>query len=234
MGWSCGACTFKNINSISKCFTCGTTKREKNESIDLTEEMEEQAPPPAKKKRSAGTQQTLLFGAKTKKAKIPSNNDTVAPPRQSSSSTQSTLAGTTKLSTASYRKISEDGYPFRKTRCERVLREVFHIDKLRYQQPNAVECALQGKSQIVVMATGGGKSTFLSVWVGREYADDLTCFILLSSRSMLSASSGCVWWYHGREFICSHSVSPSSLSFLSFYFEKLIHITNHSCLSHAY
>jgi superfamily II DNA helicase RecQ len=39
-----------------------------------------------------------------------------------------------------------------------LLRKVFGFQKLRGLQPQAVECALRRQSQIIVMATGGGKS----------------------------------------------------------------------------
>lgn len=50
----------------------------------------------------------------------------------------------------SYDKLAE--------RAHVVLRDVFGFKKLRGLQPNAVECALRRQSQIIVMATGGGKS----------------------------------------------------------------------------
>lgn len=39
-----------------------------------------------------------------------------------------------------------------------VLRQVFQIESLRGLQPASIKCALKGKSQLLVMATGGGKS----------------------------------------------------------------------------
>ena len=38
------------------------------------------------------------------------------------------------------------------------MKNIFAIDSLRNLQPAAVECALRRQSQIIVMATGGGKS----------------------------------------------------------------------------
>ena len=49
-----------------------------------------------------------------------------------------------------YEKLKEDAY--------HVLKTTFRLKALRNLQPAAVQCALQQKSQIVVMATGGGKS----------------------------------------------------------------------------
>ena len=41
---------------------------------------------------------------------------------------------------------------------KRVMKEVFRIDKLRNLQPQAIQYALRCQSQLIVMATGGGKS----------------------------------------------------------------------------
>jgi hypothetical protein len=49
-------------------------------------------------------------------------------------------------------------YPELYADAQRVLQETFGLAKLRNLQPAAIRCALQQKSQIVVMATGGGKS----------------------------------------------------------------------------
>ena len=50
----------------------------------------------------------------------------------------------------------EDNY---KPRMETVLKTVFGLDSLRPNlQPAAIECAMRGQSQMIVMATGGGKS----------------------------------------------------------------------------
>ena len=45
-----------------------------------------------------------------------------------------------------------------KQKSEKIMQDVFGIAKLRNLQPKAVDCALQQQSQIVVLATGGGKS----------------------------------------------------------------------------
>ena len=42
--------------------------------------------------------------------------------------------------------------------AQRVLQETFGLARLRQLQPAAINCALHHKSQIIVMATGGGKS----------------------------------------------------------------------------
>ncbi len=44
-------------------------------------------------------------------------------------------------------------------KMERVLKSVFGLESLRPNlQPAAIKCAMEGKSQMIVMATGGGKS----------------------------------------------------------------------------
>lgn len=42
--------------------------------------------------------------------------------------------------------------------AQKKMNDVFKIQELRYLQPAAVECALRRQSQMIVMATGGGKS----------------------------------------------------------------------------
>ena len=50
----------------------------------------------------------------------------------------------------------EDNY---QPRMHTVLKTVFGLDSLRPNlQPAAIECAMRGQSQMIVMATGGGKS----------------------------------------------------------------------------
>jgi ATP-dependent DNA helicase RecQ len=41
---------------------------------------------------------------------------------------------------------------------QRIMKEVFGVDKLRNLQPQAIQYALRRQSQLIVMATGGGKS----------------------------------------------------------------------------
>lgn len=45
-----------------------------------------------------------------------------------------------------------------KRKAEKAMKEIFRIQKLRNLQPKAIKCALQQNSQLIVMATGGGKS----------------------------------------------------------------------------
>jgi superfamily II DNA helicase RecQ len=46
-------------------------------------------------------------------------------------------------------------------RTRHAMKYIFSVDKLRLLQPKAVKCALKRKSQIVVMATGGGTSPYI-------------------------------------------------------------------------
>jgi ATP-dependent DNA helicase RecQ len=56
------------------------------------------------------------------------------------------------------RECSKDPLPVLQQRAKTVLKDVFHIKELRNLQTVVIECALRKQSQIVVMATGGGKS----------------------------------------------------------------------------
>jgi DEAD/DEAH box helicase len=47
---------------------------------------------------------------------------------------------------------------WKQQRAKDVMAQVFGVSELRGLQPAAVQCAFEGKSQIVVMATGAGKS----------------------------------------------------------------------------
>ena len=62
-------------------------------------------------------------------------------------------------------EAADDGVAFADSRLksllaksDQIMKETFRIPSLRSLQPDAIRTALSGKSQIVVMATGGGKS----------------------------------------------------------------------------
>lgn len=59
--------------------------------------------------------------------------------------------------------ISEEPYKVLQKKAQTILKEVFGFEKLRGQQPEAIQCALKRQSCIIVMATGGGKS--LCYWL---------------------------------------------------------------------
>ena len=52
----------------------------------------------------------------------------------------------------------EARYHAMKARQDEVMKTTFKIESLRNLQPKAVDCALKQKNQIIIMATGGGKS----------------------------------------------------------------------------
>ena len=181
MGWSCSGCTYRNHNDSAKaCFTCGTARPAGKEtpSIDLTDSDEDckisaettttktEAKHPATKKRDGGSQRPLLGGWLADESKIskPSKKraktaTTAAEPVPSSQklAVQTTII-TVQSSSATYKPLSNEPYAVKYARSLKILKETFNIDKLRNQQPKAIECALKRQSQIVVMATGGGKS----------------------------------------------------------------------------
>lgn len=176
MGWSCSVCTFRNVNNSSKsCITCGTArgKLETNNAIDLTTQEENGEKLAAEKKKSGtGTQRTLFGGVvvkednnnkateksnkkKTDKTTTSNNND-----KQSVESSSSALPANNNKNNnnavATYRPLlSSEPYSVLAQRSRDVMKDVFGIAKLRNQQPKAVECALKGQNQLVVMATGG-------------------------------------------------------------------------------
>lgn len=105
----------------------------------------------AKKIRPSYNTTEAVFEQRNKKSgPTPQPPGCSAPTARQSTMVENSMAG--------YRPISKDSYPALKKRSADVLKEVFGIEKLRNQQPKAVQCFLQGKSSIVVMATGGGKS----------------------------------------------------------------------------
>jgi len=173
MGWSCTICTYNNQNNgAKKCFTCdsdrtfppaaeASQKNDKSDSIELTPDDDE---PTDTKKRSAGESQRTLFGEVAKSSSATSSLLSMEPSKKkvktsnkdsvSSSLPQSTLP----INSASYKRIPNETFESRAKRCREIMKDVFGVPKLRNQQPKAVEGALKGQSQIVVMATGGGKS----------------------------------------------------------------------------
>lgn len=133
--------------------------------------------PPAEQK---STVQATLFGGlapksqkekpKSKKAKV-----AVGPLPDAETSKQSTLSFAAKRPPAStalsssestsgssslvlWKKCASNDVPFSelKDRTRLAMKSIFGVAKLRLLQPKAVSCALKRKSQLVVMATGGG------------------------------------------------------------------------------
>ncbi len=160
MTWSCEACTFENSQDTAKqCEICLTeritVKAEKKESRQTTL-FGGFVEPPKKASPAKATKQTTLFGlpakeaAPSRKRKNPPSN-TNKDASSFASATGSKLAQPTGPSTAkTYEEL--------KRHTAQILKEVFRIPSLRYLQPVAIKCALKRKSQLIVMATGGGKS----------------------------------------------------------------------------
>ena len=75
------------------------------------------------------------------------------------SGTSVSVATTCSNNSSSTGNVFVEGrYQALKAKADRVMKETFGIPSLRNLQPQAVDGALRGQSQIIVMATGGGKS----------------------------------------------------------------------------
>lgn len=68
-----------------------------------------------------------------------------------------TVANDKKMILSEYSQVRKS-YDELAEKAQKLLRTVFGFERMRGLQPQAVECALYRQSQIVVMATGGGKS----------------------------------------------------------------------------
>ena len=134
------------------------------------------------KRSTASMQQSTLFGkivtgirekdastlpTTSREFDKPSNDATIAKKNQQeevdangsvTSAPASTNRRSSSSSTGTGNVFVEGRYQALKTKADRVMKETFGISSLRNLQPQAVDGALRGQSQIVVMATGGGKS----------------------------------------------------------------------------
>ena len=117
-------------------------------------------------KRSASTiQQSTLFGmivtdirekdASTLPTTYDGSTNNAAAKKQGGEFASASVAAT---SSSTGNVFAEGRYQALKTKADRVMKETFRIQSLRNLQPQAIDGALRGQSQIVVMATGGGKS----------------------------------------------------------------------------
>ena len=82
-------------------------------------------------------------------------------PKKKKPRVEATAAATqTRMPNAadSARQVSTAPYNELQAQADDKMKNLFGIDKLRNLQPIAIQLALQKKSQIIVMATGGGKS----------------------------------------------------------------------------
>lgn len=172
MGWNCKACTFLNtVESLNKCAICETARSTvsltKGDACGKTSANEN-----GNKKRSReakSTVQATLFGGiapnagsrilKDKKSKC-SSDIVIAKPNRSFTLTRpppSASSGTTDRFEIWKRTAKNDiPFPQLEERTRTAMKQIFCVEKLRFLQPKAVKSALKRKSQIVVMATGGG------------------------------------------------------------------------------
>ena len=171
MSWSCGACTYLNTaESLNKCAICETARSNGAPEGSTNEN--------GSKKRSKelkSTVQATLFGGiattvnsrKDKKPKRSVDTGVDAKPKRSLVFTQpvTTFASNTTNRFEIWKQTAKDDVPFSKLeeRTRTAMKQIFNVVKLRLLQPKAVKCALKRKSQIVVMATGGGMFTSSSI-----------------------------------------------------------------------
>ncbi len=177
MVWSCAVCTFDNRKDDAvKCEIC-ETRREGVEGFVLASHDED------KRALAAGGHQspTKLLGAKRKMAqrdlhgnvividetKKPKKKEKAFPKeavKMIVATAVTAVVGPPSNQNIPIRQIttsatvSNSSFEDLVKRTKRIMKEVFGIHKLRKLQPLAVECALRRQSQIIVMATGGGKS----------------------------------------------------------------------------
>lgn len=156
MTWACDACTFENSQDNAKqCEIC-LTERVNPPLCAMTKESRQTTLFGVETKTASSlsrpVKQTTLFGLPAKDA-APSRKRKNPPPN----TTTSTLTTASQLAQPRH-PLTAKTYEELKCHAENVMKEVFRIQTLRYLQPVAIKCALKRKSQLIVMATGGGKS----------------------------------------------------------------------------
>jgi ATP-dependent helicase YprA (DUF1998 family) len=180
MTWICWACTFNNgIDKASHCEICSTDRYEDAGlvgksatllNLSTNEESNLSAGSSCKNNRSApkSTRQQTLFGQAVEKNNL--KNDSKPTKKRKAladneGAKQSTLSfftrtGSRTINGLSNRECADTTIPFGelKNRTVLAMREIFKVNKLRFLQPKAVATALKRRSQLLVMATGGGKS----------------------------------------------------------------------------
>jgi DEAD/DEAH box helicase/Zn-finger in Ran binding protein and others len=173
--WSCSACTFDNKPGVSKCEICGTAAAAVSSNASSCSSST--LPPTRKPKSSKSRQATLLGGFVSKQEEERSvkpkqskkRSATVAsaevtqqrPSRKIAPAASNNNTASMPCSTVpAHLQVKRNNVKLSELSLEsqRVMKEVFGIDKLRNLQPQAIQYALRCQSQLIVMATGGGKS----------------------------------------------------------------------------
>jgi hypothetical protein len=173
MGWNCETCTFLNVkDDAKKCEICETVR---SVAIDLTETAGPKFDANANAKKRPLEQksvQSTLFGGVAqpppikKSAPKKSKSSSLADARDDKQSTlrtySSSIVANDNSTVAIWKTTASRDMPLTdlKDRAQTAMKQIFGVQKLRFLQPKAVSCALKRKSQIVVMATGGGAFEF--------------------------------------------------------------------------
>jgi hypothetical protein len=173
MGWSCETCTFLNVKDDAKmCEICETVR---SVAIDLTETDTQNLLANAKKRplEQKSVQSTLFGGvaqsppvkkSAPKKSKPSSLVDARDAKQSTLHASSSILTSCNSTVTTTWKTTASRDIPLTelKDRAQTAMQQIFGVEKLRFLQPKAVSCALKRKSQIVVMATGGGAFQFIA------------------------------------------------------------------------
>jgi superfamily II DNA helicase RecQ len=115
-------------------------------------------------KSTTTTQTTIKFGTKGElptKVSRKRKGAPAAPPLQKPAHSSFSSASSSSSSSSPHRfsaQVRSKSSPINQEEVQHVLKKVFGLKKLRNLQPQVVECALKRTSQLLVLATGGGKS----------------------------------------------------------------------------
>ena len=157
MAWTCAVCTFENREDDA--FRCQICEVKRGETLDEGNSEELMKNLNGKKGNATTTQttkktvQSTLFGGV-----VPKKEEK---PRSKKRKQESIVAGkpkASKITSAAAECCADLPFDVLKKRTKKAMKEVFRIQKLRNLQADAIKCVLQKQSQVVVMATGGGKS----------------------------------------------------------------------------
>jgi len=96
-----------------------------------------------------------------------------------------------RIQTSKKNQITENTYEKWFNKSRELMKSIFRIQQLRNLQPIAIEHALRGRSQIVVMATGGGKSLCYQLPAGNISQDTLSCFLFQPTNPIYSLFNQC-------------------------------------------